>query len=93
MQTRDHRGEKYFVKEQKAAHALAQNRESKTMHRFLSLRVFWRRGSTELSAILCRMHRNAQYRKFPLMWDSSEWFPADACERCIQAEHSKNWID
>jgi hypothetical protein len=93
IDVRDHRDDRERPLEQKAAQALARCRDSKSTHRYLSLWVYWMLGGKETSAILCRMHRNARYKQFPNMWDSSEWFPADACEKCLQAERSRNWAE
>lgn len=67
---------------QRAIQNLAKGETTKTDHRYLSLRVFWNESHKEKSAVLCRSHRNAKYRRHRDMWDSKEWFPAEACERC-----------
>jgi hypothetical protein len=90
---RDRRDGMEWALEQKAAQALAHKRDSKSTHRYLSLGVYWQQDGKELSAILCRMHRDARYKQFPKMWDSSEWFPADNCEQCLKAERSKDWTE
>ncbi len=94
IDARDHRSNVERSREYQAAQALARGRDSKSTHRYLSLRVYWRHEGQDSLAIMCRMHRDKLYRQFPNdMWDSSEWFPADACEQCLKTERSKYWVE
>ena len=93
MSAQDYRGGAGSYQEQRAAQALARGTDSKRSHRYLSLRVYWTQGSEKRSAVLCREHRNKMSKRFPNMWDSSEWLPADSCEVCSRAKRSKDWHD
>jgi hypothetical protein len=61
----EHRSDNDRVREYRAAEALARGRDSKSMHRYLSLRVFWKERGKGTSAVLCREHRDSLYRQHP----------------------------